>query len=382
MKIMQENLTSQKFIELVNDGELSLEHPLQREAGLWSNQKRQKFVSTLVNGLYVPPFFIVQKSGSYLLDGLQRFTTIKDIITDNFIFVDDVKLFKNGMLYEIAGKKFSEIDKKLQDKILQFNFTMAYMTDATSREIEETFHNLNDGEQMSESVKAKSILGIETATWLNKIAKHSLFTDKINLTEKQKKNKDEQTILYQYTYIKTKGNDIEDLSQAAISLFLRENRDIFTKELRKEIENICEYITLSLPENNDKYKKITKTHIPMLMLLVKQAIEKNIDNKLFGEWIIHFFKDYNKSEYKNKGCGAGNVKKEKTLVRISEMGKHFEDYIKSTTPIVVTKEEPKQEEKKNVSQIENFNTYNDDNWEEPCRILPSGIMGAYQEARI
>lgn len=406
MKIMDEKTTIQRFIEMVEEKELSLEHPLQRAAGLWNNNKRQKFVSTLINGLYVPPFFIVQKAGSYLLDGLQRFTTVHDIINDNFVFTDDVKLFKNGTIYPIKGKKFSEIDKKLQDKILQFNFTMAYMIDATSREIEETFYNINDGEQMSESVKAKSILGIETANWLNKIIKNSFFVNKANFTEKQRNHEDETTTLYQYAYIINKGDNIEDLSKAEVNVFLRENRDVFTKDFKAEINTICDYISNSLPVNNDKYKKITKCHIPMLMMTAKQAIENNIDSKIFGEWIIQFFKDYKNSVYQNKGCGASNVKKEKTLVRIEEMSKHYQNYIalqvvevetikeeskpenkfESTTNIDTepekSKEEPKIEVKKEVkhSLPELDLHYNDSDWDNYPTPLPSSITGAYAES--
>lgn len=330
MKIMQENLTVQKFINMVSEGELSLEHPLQREAGKWGLQKRQGFIESIINGLYIPPFFVVEKGDSYLLDGLQRYTTIKQVVNDEFIFISDVRLHKNGTVYSLAGKKFSEIDKKLQDKILQFNFTFAHVTEATNKEIELMFYNINNQEQMSESTKAKSILGIDTAKWLNTIIKNKFFTDNANLTDSQRKKTDEQLILFQYMYLSNVGSSIDSIAEYEIMAYLRENKEVFTKEVRKEIESICEYISSSLPENNDKYKKITKTHIPMLMMTAKTAIASNINAKIFGEWIYQFFKDYASSDYKNKGCGSGNVKKDKTLFRIDAMKKHYNKYINDT----------------------------------------------------
>jgi hypothetical protein len=87
-----------------------------------------------------------------------------------------------------------------------------------------------------------------------------------------------------------------------------------------------DYLGNVFDEQNKWCKKI---NIPMICLMVKNAIAQNIDVEDFAEWFNDFFSKYTPECEYAQFCSTGSIKKEKTLGRTRVMTNHYNDFFKA-----------------------------------------------------
>ena len=86
------------------------------------------------------------------MDGKQRLTTIRDYVNDKFALYKTIKPIEiDGEIYEVAGKKFSQLEEEVQDLILKCGLVIysCPKNNITSKEEKEIFRRLNNGKQLT-----------------------------------------------------------------------------------------------------------------------------------------------------------------------------------------------------------------------------------------
>lgn len=120
MKVSSPNKPVQTITNKIKRENILFTHKLQRPEGVWNNSQKSLLIDSLLRGYLINPTYTVIEDGKqYVIDGVQRLYSVYTYITDGYrlsknlepIIIDDEE-------YEIAGKKFSKLDEKVQDELM------------------------------------------------------------------------------------------------------------------------------------------------------------------------------------------------------------------------------------------------------------------------
>ena len=90
-----------------------------------------------------------------------------------------------------------------------------------------------------------------------------------------------------------------------------------------------------LVENKEKdvaRKLYTETHLVSLIPYVSNAMENGINESMFGEWLINFFKTENDSDvYSNymEACSGGVARNASVIARHKALGVSYNEFFKT-----------------------------------------------------
>lgn len=106
-----------------NDRDSFVKRPPYQRKSVWDTGKKRELMDSFIRQLYVPPVVIRQvvldgdKLRLEVVDGQQRITAIQEFFGDQFSLPDSRALRELNSSYEIAGKKYSELDTEVQEYI-------------------------------------------------------------------------------------------------------------------------------------------------------------------------------------------------------------------------------------------------------------------------
>lgn len=188
-------LTQQKTVGFLwtDKNKIETDPPYQRESGVWSIEKKQLFVDSLINNFDVPKLYLHDRrseKGPYsfsVIDGKQRLDAIWGYISGAFGLASDFRflgeepdldsVFKAGMTYADLSERQKEIFRnKALDVVL--------VVDADSDDIEELFSRLNNGEPLNAAEK-RNALGGDMIALIRHFAKHSFFQNRLGFSNKR-----------------------------------------------------------------------------------------------------------------------------------------------------------------------------------------------------
>lgn len=104
-----------------NDREYFVKRPPYQRKTVWDTEKKRELIDSFIRQLYVPPVVIRQVvlDGNQLrleiVDGQQRINSIHEFFEDEFALPDSQPLRELNPDYEIAGKRYSELDEDVQE---------------------------------------------------------------------------------------------------------------------------------------------------------------------------------------------------------------------------------------------------------------------------
>lgn len=125
-------------------GNLDLEPPYQRRS-VWNNDYKVYFIDTILRNFPCPTIFLaVEISPSGLtkyqvVDGKQRLLTVFEFVNDEFATSPSTKYSDP----EYADKYFSQLPEKIKPKFWGYKFTIEYLKDTNSTELNQSFDRLN-----------------------------------------------------------------------------------------------------------------------------------------------------------------------------------------------------------------------------------------------
>lgn len=180
------------------------DHILQRHSGQWRGFAKSELVSDILRGKSLTQIIISEeiKNGikmQWLIDGKQRCTTLDDYLHDGFSISKNVKnynityqapkvddtgkevLSEEGFtdmewkVFDIRGKKFSQLPEELQDIFKDRQIPVLYNMDCTKRDIADDIARFNRSRPMNKA--QNGWLGLEEsfAEFVENIAKMQFF---------------------------------------------------------------------------------------------------------------------------------------------------------------------------------------------------------------
>ena len=310
--------TMKKWYES-DDKVLQCTLPFQRHSGMWSPILKSNLVWSMLADSYIPPIVLLKDKrgedskgkdifGYQVLEGQQRLiTTLFPFLNDEWTLHGSVEPVEvDGFTYDIAGKKYSELEEELQDIIKNYRFTVQAIENYTMEEAEKLYFNINSGVALSAMQKGKAKLGTELIEFLNTLLAGSFFTQGINITEKQALKEDDLLMLMQGMALldmKNTGRDFKTISASAMLGYAESIRGSYSEDAQQTLMEIVDYLDKAFPTKN---KFLRKNNTPIVIVMASIALEQNVEAEAFRAFVNDFanslYPDY------EEASGSGNVK--------------------------------------------------------------------------
>lgn len=354
------NWSSKQLQTMFNKETIRFDSYVQRNK-CWDNKMKSLLVRTILNGFpRVPEIYATRDSGSKIyqcLDGQQRLTTIIDFMNDDIILDEiDPVVDDNGTVYELSGKKFSELDDVLKDIILSYIWRVAYYDDLSDDEIAELFYLINNSKPLSPIEHVRCLTHSLKAIQL--LGGHELFTT--SLTEKAfEKYTHEDLVIKSYIMLTSNMPCLDNKHVRGVMEVVEFTEDdiynltaVFDRILNTYKVVISDESDTKTAKVNKRIAKrlITRTHMLSVIPMVKRSLDENVSDDVFTAWVKNFFsgsKSVTKYEDYNTRCTSGSSSIGAIKVRLDVVKKDYEEFMKTV------KLEPKNEnvEVVNVEEV-------------------------------
>ena len=338
---------------MVKNGKINFEHIIQRSF-VWERARKSSLIESMILGYPIPTVYAKRiddgsgRRGSntyYIMDGKQRLSTVKEFLNDEFALtkLQPVTYFDadedKEVVVDISEKKFSELPYGLKDYLNTVTFAVTYFDNLTKEEERELFKRLNNGKPLS--TKNRTLASAKNIEELLNIGSHKLFEEM--LTEKARQSKNQAVLV---TKVWTMLNrDVENISFASKD-FNPQIEEMYISDGEKlELNRVFDYIVNTheeLKENHEKdvaKKLYTETHLVSLIPFVKQSMDNNINEAMFGEFLINFFKTENDTDiYINymEACSGGVARNASIVARHKALEKSYGKFFQENSENILT----------------------------------------------
>ena len=200
------------FAKDVSKQKYNMHHKLQRQEGQWSSLQRGELIDSLLRSYPIDPIRCEVKDDgiNYVFDGVQRSTNICNFLADGYKLPRSLKSVTfDGVEYQIAGKKFSQLDEAVQDKIKSAEIQVYMFTGCTDEDIREMYRRQNNGKSLSNTQKRTAIESDELSEIVFSLADHPFFTKVLG---KNKLKKDVQRDYIREVLMLTETNTENDFT--------------------------------------------------------------------------------------------------------------------------------------------------------------------------
>lgn len=331
---------------MVKNGKINFDHIIQRSY-VWERARKSALIESMILGYPIPAVFAKRiddgsgKRGSntyFIMDGKQRLSTVKEFLNDEFALTNlsPVTYFNNDLDMEceedISGLKFSELPEGLQDYLNTVTFSVTYFDNLTKEEERELFKRLNNGKPLS--TKNRTLASAKNIEELLDIGSHELFNNM--LSDKARANKNQAVIV---TKVLTMlNNDVENISFASKDFNPQIEEMEVSENDKLELNKVFDYIVNTHDELKDNHEKdvakrlYTETHMVSLIPFVKRSMENDINEPMFAEWLISFFKTENDSDVYNEymeATSSGVARNASIIARHNALEKSYTEYFKA-----------------------------------------------------
>lgn len=169
--------------------EIVINPEYQRRGGVWTKEKKQLLIDSILNKYDIPKLYFHQfersersKTGKKfaIIDGKQRLETIWGFIdgdfclSDDFDFQDNQGLKLGGLSYDDLAKEYPKIKIRFDSFVLPI---IGVMTDDTEL-IEDMFFRLNEAVPLN-SAEKRNAFGGDMVGAIRDISKHQFFDKKV-----------------------------------------------------------------------------------------------------------------------------------------------------------------------------------------------------------
>ena len=214
--------------------------PYQRESAVWSLDKQQLFIDSLLNGYDVPKLYLHDLRGDEptkvyaIVDGKQRLTTIWRFLDDGFPLAPDFRVEPANVpgappeaCAPRGSQRFSQFAPAWRDAFLATYLSVVLIRGATEHDIEALFSRLNNGEPLNAAEK-RNALGGDMARLVRTVAGRRFFTERLPFTNARLQHFELAARLL--VAAASDGPGPPDQRSAALDAFVREHRVLSVRE--------------------------------------------------------------------------------------------------------------------------------------------------------
>lgn len=320
-------------------GTIILNPDFQRQE-VWTNDKKSRLIESLMLKIPIPMFYVSadEKSNLTVVDGLQRFSTIRDFVLgkkyletrDENIKGEGFRLLDLEFWKEYEGKNFKELPTNIVNRILETEFTFTIINPGTPEEVRRNiFKRINTGGLPLSSQEIRNALYIgESTILLNKLASLDIFKKATDYSIKNMRMEDKELILRFISFLVRKYTSFSkavsvDTWLSDTMIIVNALPNLETRELNKQVNKTNATIEINSIIPITVNSIIQKFHFAMIRA-----------HKLFG---IHAFrKSYtgkrrtpvNKSLFETWGVLLSEISDQQFDILYNNRSNMMTEYIK------------------------------------------------------
>lgn len=220
--------------------EIQLDPAYQRISGIWTLEKRQLLIDSLINGFdvpklyfheFVPPKKIRAKKYRYaIVDGKQRIQTIWDFIdgkislSEDFEYIRDKSIKAGGLGYSQLAEKYPQLKSRFDATLLDIVTIRTSDIDL----IEDMFSRLNEAVPLNAPEK-RNAFGGPMPYAIQKVSDHKFFTKHIPFPDNRYRHRD---LAAKFLFVEF-SNEIVNTKKVDLDRFVRQFKT-WRQEGRKE----------------------------------------------------------------------------------------------------------------------------------------------------
>lgn len=160
MKIYPREPDLQTICSRIRDGSIDLQPDFQRDL-VWSIQKKQSLIDTILREWHFPPvFLVVPVDGVKLdvLDGQQRLDAIFDFFEDRIVINGNIEPIDVN-IQRLDGLVYSQLPVDIRSRVNRYSFRVCELSDYKEDEPHELFFRLNQGTVLTPAEKRNTLYG-------------------------------------------------------------------------------------------------------------------------------------------------------------------------------------------------------------------------------
>ena len=353
------NWPVRQWVTMIGRGAIRFDFPIQRKPAMWSEEGKSLLIHSILMGYPVPQILFVSQTATeeicekypklkvgetfrFIIDGSHRTTVVKSYIDDEFALSEDtpeVYIVETNETFDVSGKKFSEQDPIIKDKIMGYSLK-AYTVDgslATIEEIEELLLRYNNGVALKQDQKIKAFLGMEVAKRLGEFDNNE-FVSKNAFSANQIKTDAHISAILSYLMFKSVIDKKEKITSYSIHEIIKFAKSFRDKSIEVRMENIdgvfevFEYGAKVL-EGKKKVPFLKRANFAVVTMLFDKAKQQGIDSTLIREWFDDFVKEINNDKENqhafNDYAGQGTTKAPIFSHKYDVMGLSLRTFLRS-----------------------------------------------------
>ncbi len=114
-------MTIDLVLKRIEYDELDLAPDFQRQTGIWTNDAKSRLIESILIRIPLPAFYIDATGDDkwLVIDGIQRLAALKQFIFDKTITLTGLEY-----LTELENKKYDELPRKYQRRIMETELTL------------------------------------------------------------------------------------------------------------------------------------------------------------------------------------------------------------------------------------------------------------------
>ena len=294
MDYVVKHQSAKNFTKDINKGKYSMKHKFQRQENQWNNRQKSLLIDSMLRPYPIDPVRCEVETDDVrrIFDGVQRATTVRDFFKeDGFRLAKDLKpVTIDGEVYEIAGKKYVQLDEAVQDKLNDYEMTIYVFTDCTEADIREMFTRQNNGKPLNNTQKRTAIESEKVSDVIFSLADHEFFEKVLSAAQYKK---DVQRDLIRETLMLINTNEENDFTS-----FRAKDIDSFVVWYDENI-NAADISTLTDvldALNTGDTIKVKSTSIPMILYGGYKCLKDSKDFRKFSAAVDEFIENYDVNE--------------------------------------------------------------------------------------
>lgn len=282
--------------------EINIEPEYQREGGIWTKEKKQLLIDSILNDYDIPKLYFhalssafqEQTGSSYnyaIIDGRQRLETIWGFIEGDFALAEDFS-YQADKNIEAGGMKYSDLAQhypKLKIRFDSFNLPIVIVDTDDLDLIEDMFSRLNEAVPLNAAEKRNAIGGT-MASLIRDISQHSFFSQKVAFANSRYQHREITAKLLFLEESLSKHSKIVDTKKPYLDSMVRRYKESPPGEVAGLNSKLCTILDqlATVFENNDRLLK-AQTPIPIFYLVASDAIAGNQFDKFNRQSLTDFY---------------------------------------------------------------------------------------------
>lgn len=293
-RVTSDSLSIYQVIKMIDNGQLLLEPPIQRQKGQWTPKMRSKYLTTIFNMSNGVTSVVSRKVRDHglthqeCMDGSNRLYSIYEFYKGNIKFSskNEYIIDSNATKYDVCELKFDDLPNDLQEVFRSSKIYFSTLSeDIPLAEVAELFHNLQSGIRLTTTEILKTSHSSNANYLRNTTYSHSLFKDIIKDSKKKSGVSDLWTfetasliLCYCSKHVNYKGSDINNAYQLTgkqvVEFYLK---DDLTTDVKNMSERVCDILHSVLSyENKDLTKQNLKNFdLRMLICVICKLLMSN-----------------------------------------------------------------------------------------------------------